>query len=236
MKFKALEAEDQRYVELAEAVVDMDEEKAACLAQEFVQAEMNILNAIEFGLVRGMARVGELYESGEYFIPDLLVCSDVMNRALDILEKHLPKNGRSFKGRIVIGTIQGDTHDIGKNIVAMLIRSGGYAVLDLGRDVSPERFVTEAVEYNADIIAISTLLTTTRNRIGEVIHLLEKRKLRSQFQVMIGGKPISQVFADAIGADYYAENATDALRMVSEIIKIKNKTRRQLCQIKKLDK
>ncbi len=221
MQFKKLTPEDLKYSELAQAVVDMEEDRAAELAKEIVLEGMNIHHAIEYGLVRGMARVGELYESGEYFIPDLLVCSDVMNRALDILEKNLPREGRILKGRLVIGTIQGDTHDIGKNIVAMIIRSAGYGVLDLGRDVSPDYFIAQALEYHADIIAISTLLTTTMNSMGQVVRLLEERNLRNRFKVIIGGKPVSQAFAEAIGADYYAESAAEALRIVHTIMKSK---------------
>lgn len=215
--------EDQYFVDLAEAVVNMEEEKAVLLAEKIVQERMNILQAIEYGLIQGMARVGELYETGEYFIPDLLVCSDVMNRAMDILEKQLPKEEHFYKGRAVIGTIQGDTHDIGKNIVAMLIRSGGYLVCDLGRDVPPERFVEGAVEYQADVIVISTLLTSTMQNMGKVIELLEEKKLRSRFYVMIGGKPVSQSFAESIGADYYTENAMEALRLMDKIFRQKQK-------------
>lgn len=220
---RKLSQEDHYFVELANAVIDMDEEKAAIMAEKIVQDHMNIHKAIESGLIRGMARVGELYESGEYFIPDLLVCSDVMNRALDILKKELPREEQIYKGRAVIGTIQGDTHDIGKNIVAMMIRSGGYAVRDLGRDVSPERFVEGALEYNADVIAISTLLTSTMSNMGKVIKLLEEKELRSRFYVMIGGKPVSQSFAEEIGANFYAESAVHAIRVMEKVIKQKTK-------------
>ncbi len=206
---------------LAEAVVNMDEKRSVWLARWIAEHNIDILDAIEEGLVAGMARAGDLYEEGEYFIPDLLLCADAMDAAMEVFEQYLPKSERKYKGRVVIGTIKGDTHDIGKNIVALLIRSAGFEVLDLGRDVEARTFVDQAEAFQADIIAISTLLTTTMNNMEEVIKLLISENKRSQYKIIIGGKPVSEDFARKIGADYYAYNAGETLRLSEEIIRNK---------------
>ncbi len=146
------------------------------------------------------------------------MCSDAMDAAMKIFIPHINVEERNSKGRIVIGTIFGDTHDIGKNIVALIIRSAGFDVLDLGRDVSARRFVDSAMEFKADIIAISTLMTTTMENMAEVIRLLKEEGKRDLFKVIIGGKPLSSAFAKKIGADGYSSTASDALRTVKNII------------------
>lgn len=206
------------YDELAQAVVDMDEAGAVKLAKEIVDCGLPVIQAIEQGLVVGMERVGELYEKEEYFITELLLCADAMNAAMDVFSPLIKASDKPKKGRIVIGSIFGDTHDIGKNIVALILSGGGFDVLDLGRDVSAERFVDEAVRYEADIIAISTLMTTTMNNMKAVIDLLQERGIRNRFKVIIGGKPCSPGFAKKIGADGYSSNAPGALRLVKQLM------------------
>lgn len=206
------------YKDLAQAVVDMDEIEAGRLAQEVVRCGLPITEAIEQGLVAGMDEVGQLYEKEEYFITELLSCADAMNAAMEVFAPLMTSTDRLNKGKIVIGSIFGDTHDIGKNIVALLLSGAGFDVLDLGRDVPAECFVDEAVQFEADIIAVSTLMTTTMSNMKVVIDLLCERGIREQFKVIIGGKPCSMGFAKKIGADGYSANAPAALRLVKKIM------------------
>jgi methanogenic corrinoid protein MtbC1 len=212
---KLIELKQQQYFfeRLSQSVVDMDEEQAKKIAEMIINEGMDCNKAIEIGLSGGMARVGTLYETGEYFIPDLLVCADVVQEAMTVLRTGLIQNSLS-KGRVVIGTIFGDTHDLGKNIVILFLMSAGYEVLDLGKDVSARSFVDEAVKWKADIIAISTLMTTCMKNIGDVIDLLVTENKRKQFHVIIGGKPVSFDFATKIGADGYAENAVQTVKLL----------------------
>jgi methylmalonyl-CoA mutase cobalamin-binding domain/chain len=209
--------QQQIFERLSQAVVDMDEMLAENIARMIVDEGLNCAEAIEIGLGEGMMRVGELYETGEYFIPDILVCADAVQKASSILKTGLLQYPLS-KGRVVIGTVYGDTHDIGKNIVTLFMTSAGYEVYDLGKDVSARFFVDEAVKWNADIIAISTLMTTTMKNIKEVIDLLVTENKREQFLVMVGGKPISHNFATKIGADGYAQNAVQAVKFLDDTI------------------
>ncbi|MDR0223294.1 MAG: corrinoid protein [Oscillospiraceae bacterium] len=202
---------------LSDAVLETDEDLAVEIAEEILAAGLNPQEAVEIALTDGMARAGELYEKEEYFIPELLGSADAMYAALEILKPHIPRGEGLKKHRVVIGSIEGDTHDIGKNIVALILDSAEFEVRDLGRDVPPKAFVEGAVEFNADIIAVSTLMTTTMERIGGVTALLEKKGLRGRFKVMVGGRPLSKAFADRIGADGYASDAAGALRLARKL-------------------
>lgn len=206
------------YEELAQAVADMEEEEAERLAKEIVKEGLPVTEAIEQGLVIGMEKAGQLYEKEEYFITELLICADAMNAAMEVFTPLIKPSERPMKGKIVIGSIFGDTHDIGKNIVALILSGAGFDVLDLGRDVSAERFVEEAVRYECDIIAISTLMTTTMNNMKAVIDLLCEKGIRDRFKVIVGGKPCSINFAKKIGADGYSANAPGALRLVKRLM------------------
>lgn len=206
------------FLQLADAVVEMDEAKSLIIAKKIMDEKLDILDAIEQGLVYGMGRAGDLFEAEEYFIPELLMCADAMEAAMKIFTPHIKIEEKKSKGRIVIGTIFGDTHDIGKNIVALLLRSAGFDVLDLGRDVSARKFVDGAIEFKADIIAISTLMTTTLENMAEVIRLLNEEGKRDLFKVIVGGKPVSSAFAKKIGVDGYSSNAGGALRVVKSIL------------------
>lgn len=210
---------EELFKQLADAVVDMDEEKAVELAGIIVAEGIDAYEAIENGLSAGMEVAGRLFEEEEYFIPELLMCSDAMYAGLGILKPHLKaKEGAGQeKVKIVIGVIEGDTHDIGKNLVKILLETSGYEIIDLGRDISPQKFIDTAKEQDAKIIAISTLMTTTMDGLAEVIRLLRQQDIREQFKVMIGGAPVSQAFADKIGADSYAVNAATAVRLARKL-------------------
>jgi corrinoid protein of di/trimethylamine methyltransferase len=204
--------------ELSDAVVDMEEEKTVELANQIVKLGIDPYLAIEQGLSDGMSRAGQLFEEEEYFIPELLMCSDAMYAGLEILRPHLKIQSEGEKQIVVIGVVEGDTHDIGKNLVKIMLETSGYDVVDLGRDIPPQQFVTVAKEKKAHIIALSTLMTTTMDGMAEVIRLLDAEKVRSHFKVMIGGGPISQNFADRIGADAYASNAAEAVRIARKLV------------------
>jgi Predicted cobalamin binding protein len=205
------------YSQLAEAVADMHEEKAVLLANEIMALGLEPLEAVELGLRVGMDEVGRRFEEGIYFIPETLVCVDAMEAALAVLKPYIKKDMEQPRHRIVIGTVEGDTHDLGKNMVALFLSAAGFQVIDLGRNAKAADFLEKALEVNADVIALSTLMTTTMGKMKDVIALLEENDARSRFQVIIGGKPVSQEFAERIGADGYSSDAAGALRLVRQL-------------------
>lgn len=217
--------EQELHQGLYEAVVDMDEDRAAELARQVVAEGYDAYAAIEDGLSRGMDKVGELYEQEEYFIPELLLCSDAMYAGIDILKPHIVRQEKSERHVVVIGVVEGDTHDIGKNLVKIMLESAGFEVIDLGRDIKPQAFLQAAKEHEAEIIALSTLMTTAMPAMKEVIDLLEEKQLRENYKVVIGGGPISPGFAKKIKADAYAVNAAEAARIAKELVGLEEKVR-----------
>lgn len=205
---------------IAEAVVDMEEDTVEELTNQTLAQGIDPYETIDNGLNKGMERAGQLFEEEEYFVPELLMCSDAMNVGIDILKPHLLSEDAKKKGKVVIGVVAGDTHDIGKNLVALMLESGGFEVIDLGRDIAPETFVDKAKENSADIICISTLMTTTMPGMKEVIDILRSQGIRDQYKIMVGGGPISQAFADKIGADGYSKNAAEAVRLAERLVGI----------------
>jgi len=203
---------------ISDAVVDMDEEEVIKLSNEVVEKKFDAYTAIDKGLADGMERAGNLFEEQEYFVPELIVCADAMYAGLDILKPHIKTVSDGKKFTVVIGVIEGDTHDIGKNLVKIMLETAGFNVIDLGRDVLPSDFVDRAVSHNADVIAISTLMTTTMGGMAEVVDILNQRDIRSKFKVIVGGGPISQAFANKIGADGYSANAAEAVRLLRGLL------------------
>jgi len=210
--------QEELFRALSDAVVGMDEEKTRQLSNLAVEQGIDAYTTIEQGLVDGMNRAGQLFETEEYFIPELLLCSDAMYIGLDILRPHLKRADTGPRTKIVIGVVEGDTHDIGKNLVKIMLEASGYEIVDLGRDIPPQRFLDEAVKVGAKVIAMATLMTTTMDAMAEVIKLLQASNLRSQFKVIVGGGPISQSFADRIGADGYAVSAPAAVKLVKTLL------------------
>ncbi|HBC94498.1 MAG TPA: cobalamin-binding protein [Pelotomaculum sp.] len=204
--------------DLAEGVVNLDSELAIKASHEAVQEKIDAYVAINDGLVKGMNEAGRLYEEGEYFVPELLLASDALYEGLEILKPHLKKAEGSEKVKIVLGVVEGDTHDIGKNLVKIMLEVGGFEVIDLGRDVPAEDFVAKAKEVNAGVIGLSTLMTTTMPVMARVIELLEQEGLKGQVKVLVGGGPVSPAFARKIGADGYAENANTAVRVAHNML------------------
>lgn len=203
---------------LSDYVFEYEDEKIAQVAKDYLNEGYPALDAIMDGLVDGMKRAGDMFQKDEYFVTDILLCSDAMENALEVLRPCLEKKDISSGHKIVIGVIEGDTHDIGKNLVKTMLQTEGLEVIDLGRDVPVNEFVNTAVKENAEIIAMSTLMTTTMPNMRRVIEKLENENMRSKFKIMIGGGPISQNFADKIKADGYSKDAVEAVKLAKRLV------------------
>lgn len=204
--------------ELERCVLEMEDEVVIDVAREYVDAGFDAYDGIVNGFSEGMRKAGNLYEEEEYFVPELLICSDAMYNGMDILKPHLPADGSKQRGAVVIGVVEGDTHDIGKNLVKTMMETAGFSVYDLGRDVSVEAFVEKVKEVDAKLVCMSTLMTTTMHNMKRVIDLLQEENLRGKVKVMVGGGPISQSFADQIGADAYTTNAAEAAKCAQKLV------------------
>jgi trimethylamine corrinoid protein len=202
---------------LVQAVQDGDAEDAVALAQETMAAKMQPLAVVE-AMTEAIREVGDRFERMEIFLPEMMLAAQAMQKALEVLSPHLEreKEGREKKGTVVVGTVEGDIHEIGKNIVALLLEVNGFTVYDLGPDVNALDFIKKAQEVKADIIGASALMTTTMPGQGEIIELLEEMELRERFHVAVGGTSVTQEWAEEIGADSWAENATKAVAILQE--------------------
>lgn len=210
---------DVMYAEMTKAVVDGEVERARELAESAVAEGRDLLEVVERGFAAGIRRVGELWEEGEYFLPELVQGAEAMKAAMSVIGPALSAGGSETisKGRVVIGTVQGDLHDIGKSLVATMLAANGFEVHDLGTDVSIESFVEKAREVDADIVGASALLTTTMAAQGRLVTALREAGLRRVPQVMIGGAPASSVWAEEIDA-HYAENALQAVAVAERLL------------------
>lgn len=206
------------FQKLSDAVVDMDEELVEELAYKVIEEKVDAFEAIDKGLTDGMERAGKLFEEEEYFVPELLMCSDAMNNGVEILKPYIKTNRLNDRHKVIIGVIEGDTHDIGKNLVKLMLETSNFNVIDLGRDIPPQTFVNKAIEENAEIIMISSLMTTTMDAMGDVVTILKNQGIKNRFKVIVGGGPISQSFADKIGADGYSKDAASAVRICQKIV------------------
>ncbi len=211
------------YEEMAQSVVDLDLEKAKQLAQKAIdEKQLSLLDVIEKGFGEGIRRVGDLWDQGEFFLPELMRGAQVMEEAVGIITPHLGEKADKpeSKGTVVICTIEGDIHSIGKTIVATMFRANGFTVVDLGVDVEIETIVETAEENNADIIGLSALLTTTMIGQKKVIELLSEKGLREKYKVMLGGAPVTENWVKECGADGYAENAVAAVALAKKLLNI----------------
>jgi corrinoid protein of di/trimethylamine methyltransferase len=177
---------------------------------EALEAGISPTSILNDGLLSGMTEVGEKFKEGTIFVPEVLVAARAMNKGLEIIRPLLVGSGQESKGTAVIGTVQGDLHDIGKNLVRMMMESRGINVIDLGADVAPETFYQTAIDNNAQIVCCSALLTTTMKTMRTVVELFENNGNRDKVKIMVGGAPLSQAFCDSIGADCYTEDASSA--------------------------
>lgn len=212
---------EELLAKLSECVVEMEEEEVVDVAKEYIGAGYPAFDGIMEGLVDGMNKASDLYDAEEYFVTDVLLCSDAMYAGLEVLRPHLPENtDGGEKHKVVIGVVEGDTHDIGKNLVKIMMDTAGFEMYDLGRDVPLDAFVDKAIEVNASIVCMSTLMTTTMVGMRTVIEKLQERGIRDKVKVMIGGSPISQKYADEIGADGYSTNAVEAVKLAKRLLNI----------------
>jgi 5-methyltetrahydrofolate--homocysteine methyltransferase len=206
--------------ELPEALFRGDVSKVKEITQRALQKKIEPKEILEQGLIKGMKVVGIKFKNNEIFLPEVLLASQAMYGGLELLQPRLIESGVRAIGKVIIGTARGDLHDIGKNLVAMMLRGGGFEVIDLGIDVSPEKFLEAAQEHKPDIVGISALLTTTMIGMRDVITILKKAGLRNKIKVMIGGAPVTQEFADEIGVEGYAPDAASAVEKARELLKI----------------
>jgi len=210
---------------LKQAVIEYDEDQAKEAAQEALELEgLKANDAIFDGLVVGMQEVGKLFEAQEYFVPELLMCADALYAGLEILKPHVEELDLGVKGSVVIGTVEGDVHDIGKNIVKMMFDVAGFTVYDLGRDVPLDKFVEEQLRTDSDLLCLSAMMTTTMTGMQKVID--DIRKKNPKVKIMIGGAPVSKDVAQKYGADGYAADATnalaDAIKMIGSLKEMKD--------------
>jgi 5-methyltetrahydrofolate--homocysteine methyltransferase len=196
--------------EIRRCVIDGDLNSVQDLVQKAIAETIPPEKILKEGLISAMSEVGRLFEAGEYFIPEMLISARAMKGGLTILRPKLAATNVQSIGRIVIGTVQGDLHDIGKNLVGMMLEGAGFEVIDLGVDISPEKFVAAVREHHPDLIGLSSLLTTTMIRMKDVLEALRGAGLRDKVKVMIGGAPVTEQFALMIGADIFASDAPSA--------------------------
>ena len=212
---------DQKYFHsLAQAVIDGEAEVAVRLVKEGLAKGMNPIEAIEKGLARGILKVGDDFGTGAVFLPELIMAADVMKKATAILDEKIKASGAQRKslGKMVIGTVKGDIHDIGKSVVASVLQANGYDVNDIGIDVAIEKFIESVKQDKADVLGMSTLLTTTMPVMRKVVALLKEQGLRKEVKVIVGGCPVTQEFANEIGADAVGFDASDAVKKVGKLL------------------
>ncbi len=212
---------DQEYFDkLAQTVIDGDSEECVRLVKDGIQQRMNPLDAIEKGLARGIMKVGDDFGAGVVFLPELIMAADVMKKGTELLDEQIASSGlkREALGKMVIGTVKGDIHDIGKSVVASVLQANGYDVVDIGIDVEIEAFIKAVKENNADCLGMSTLLTLPLQVMGEVIDKMKEEGLRDRVKVIVGGCPVTEEFASEIGADAVGFDAADAVKKVGVLL------------------
>ena len=204
--------------QLYDSVVSGDAKATQAITQQALADGVDPLKLVNEYMVPAMDEVGRRFEANEYFVPELLISARAMKAALELIRPLLTARGDQPLGRVAIGTVKGDLHDIGKNLVGSLLEGGGFEVIDLGVNVTPEKFIATVNEKNADIIAMSALLTTTMPAMKTTIDALKQAGVRGKVKVLIGGAPITQKYADEIGADGYSENAVGAVALAKKAV------------------
>jgi len=206
------------YGQIKRAVVGFETEKVKELVKEILNKGFNPKEVLEQGLIAGMKEVGRLFETKEYYVPEVLLASEAFYAGFELVSPLIAKTETAKKARIVIGVVQGDIHDIGKNIVKVMLEASGYEIIDLGKDVPNEKFIEIVAQQQPQILALSSLMTTTMIQMETVIKLLNRKKIRKNVKVIIGGAPINQEYADKIGADGYAQDASGAVKLVDRLL------------------
>jgi 5-methyltetrahydrofolate--homocysteine methyltransferase len=206
-----------KFDEIQKAVFEGNVEKVKSLAESLVAAGEDPLAIIDDGLVAGMNIVGTKFKEGDMFVPEVMMSASAMNAGVDIVRPAVKSEDIKSAGVVIIGTVQGDLHDIGKNLVCMILRSAGFEVIDLGVDISPEKFIDAINKYNPTIIGMSALLTTTMPEMKNTIDAISNANLRENVKIVIGGAPVSREFAEEIGADGYGDDAIAARDLCMEL-------------------
>jgi len=197
-------------------LIEGDSEKVKNLVNEALKMNVSPKEILDNALIAGMDIIGERFKNNEIFIPEVLIAAEAMNEALGLIEPHLLKAGVKPKGKVIIGTVKGDLHDIGKNLVGMMLKGAGFLILDCGIDVGCEKFIEIVRNEDAEILAMSCLITTSMPAMAKNIEELKKQNLRNKVKIMVGGAPITKGFAEKIGADGYGENAAEAVTLAKE--------------------
>jgi 5-methyltetrahydrofolate--homocysteine methyltransferase len=212
--------EDIRIERLREAVVKYDLDNVEALAKAVLDAHVNPLAAIREGLAKGIKEVGDKYERGDAYLPELVMAATVMKKGIAILEPHLPAGADlGGLGKVVLGTVEGDIHDIGKSLVGTILGTSGFKVIDLGVDVSTDRFIEAVVKESPEILGMSALMTTTMVNMPKVVSVLASKGLRKNIVIMVGGAPTSKEWAMEIGADAHAGDAVEASSLAKKFVK-----------------
>jgi corrinoid protein of di/trimethylamine methyltransferase len=211
---------EEMFQKMAQSIIDGDADVAVQLAKESIAADIDPLKAISDGFVQGVNTVGDAFGRGDAFLPELVMAGEAMKAAVSTLDPELKKRGsqRQILGKVVIATVEGDIHEIGKTLVATMLGASGFEVHDLGVDTPGDKLIGKALEVNADILAMSALLTTTMVKQREVIEELEKEDLRRRLKVMVGGAPVTRDWVQTIGADGYSEDAIGAVSLAKELL------------------
>lgn len=210
---------EEIYQKLAQAVIDGESEDAEALAKQALEVGLEPLDCINKGLTKGIQHVGELFASGDCYLPELILSADAMKAALRVLEPAiLGGKQREVVGKVVMGTVQGDMHEIGKNLVSTILTANGFHVIDIGVDNPVSEFIKAIKENNATIVGASALLTTTMMEQKKLVEAIKEAGLNEQVKVMIGGAPVNQDYAKQIGADGYAENAVLAVKLAFRLV------------------
>jgi len=210
---------DDLLEELKRAIIEGESKKAGETTRELLNRNIDPHIIINRALVKAMDMVGKLYEEGEYFIPELMLAAEAFKASFNIIKEKFPKVGTRSKGRIVIGTVKGDIHELGKTLVATMLEASGFEVIDLGVDVPPEKFIEAAEKHKADIVGLSALMTTTMIEQKRVIEEFIRHGIRSKYKIIVGGAPVTEEWAREIGADGYAENAYQAVKLVERLLR-----------------
>jgi len=203
---------------LYEAVLTGQAVEAKAITEQALAAGVNAQELVDTYMIPAMDEVGRRFERNDYFVPELLIAARAMKAALEVLKPALAVQGARSAGRVAIGTVKGDLHDIGKNLVMAMLEGGGFDVVDLGVDVTPAKFIEAARSSGATILGLSALLTTTMTSMKAVIEGLEREGLRDRVKVMIGGAPVTQKYADEIGADGYSDSAAGAVLLARKLV------------------
>jgi 5-methyltetrahydrofolate--homocysteine methyltransferase len=206
------------YERLAKVVLEGDEEKAAKLVQKGLDEGLAPKDILDNGLIVGMDEVGVRFKAGDMFVPEVLMSADSMAAGMEILRPLLIASGVKLIGKILMGTVKGDLHDIGKNLVNMMCEGAGFEIVDLGFDVAPETFVEAIKEHQPDIVGMSAMLTTTMRAMGHTIKAIEEAGLRDQVKIMVGGAPVDEEFSKRIGADGYGSNAASGMDLAKQLV------------------